>query len=321
MSPITANTLYEAFGLTPPGDQGGQAQEPAAPAAEATPVETDQGEQAQEPAAPAEVETEPAQQPTQEPQEPAVKPEKEVQTEQQRRENAARRRQQEQQAAIDQALSDERQRSADVLKDVLARAGIKNTFTGEPITTLDEFNDWHGKYADAKLQSDLKAGRVTAEGISQLIERHPVVQQAKNLIASTEQRQQEQSQAAETARVEEEISQIGKLNPKIQGLSDILSMETGEAFKQYVRKGYSFLDAYKLANMDAITEQKAAAVKQEALINARGKQHLQATGNTRGAGSAAVPPSQMAMFRRMNPGASDSEITKFYNNYLTRQGG
>ena len=51
------------------------------------------------------------------------------------------------------------------------------------------------------------------------------------------------------------------------------------------------------------------------------KSHLTATGNVQGAGASSVPPAQMAIFRKMNPGATDAQIQKFYNQYKKRQGG
>ena len=47
--------------------------------------------------------------------------------------------------------------------------------------------------------------------------------------------------------------------------------------------------------------------------NARSKDHLKGMGPQRGQGSSPVPPDEMAMFRLLNPGATDAEIQAYYN--------
>lgn len=328
MPPITEAKLYEAFGLTPPQGQGAQEQELAEPAADGTQVETTQGAQEQEPAEPAVEETEPvsggdSDDAGEEPADtPAAKPQ---QTQEERRANAARRRQQEQQAAVDQAVAEalraEQEKNAAALTDFFARAGLKNTFTGETITNMDQFNNWHAQLSDAQLQKDLKNGKLTKEALEQLIENNPKVQQAQQLIEQQRSAQAQEKAAADKARIDSEIAEIGKLNPKIKGVADLLQMPTAAEFKGYVDKGYSFLDAYKLANMESMADAKAQRAREAAQVNNRGKSHLESTGNSRGAGAAPVPSAQMALFRKMNPGKSDAEIQEFYNNYLSRQGG
>lgn len=52
--------------------------------------------------------------------------------------------------------------------------------------------------------------------------------------------------------------------------------------------------------------------------NARSKDHLTTTGSQRGAGAAPVPADEMAMFRLLNPGATDREIQAYYNKQKNR---
>ena len=328
MPPITEAKLYEAFGLTPPEETGAQVQEIAVPAAEVQTTEPAEGAQAQEPAEPA---AEPVQPETESSagtqaataagagtEVPSGAP---PLTEEQRRANAARRRQQEQQAAIEAALQAERSQTAAAMEQVFAKAGLKNTFTGEPITNMDQFQQWNAKFEETRLQRELQSGKLTVEGLHQAMEQHPTIQQAQQLIQQNQAQQAEQQRAAQQAKIEGELAEIAKIDPSIKGVADLLQMPTASQFRGFVAKGYGFLDAFKLSNMEAITNAKAEAVKQEAMNNARGKDHLRATGNGRGTGAASVPPQQMALFRQMNPGASDADIQKFYNNYLSRKGG
>lgn len=327
MPPITEAKLYEAFGLTPPQEQGAQGQAVAEPAAEGTPTEPVEGAQAQEPAEPATGEVQP-EQPEEIPSDGQQVPaEQDTQSgkpplsEEQRRANAARRRQQEQQAAIDAAVRSEQAKHAAALTDLFAKAGLKNTFTGEPITTMEQFTAWNQQFEEQKLQSELKSGKLTVDSLNRVVSQHPVVQQAQQILTQSQAQQQAQQQMADRARIDQELAEINKFDPTIKTVADLLNMPTSSQFKTYVGKGLSFLEAFKLSNMESITAAQTQAVKQEAMNNARGKDHLKATGNTRGSGAASVPPQQMAIFRQMNPGASDAEIQKFYNNYLSRKGG
>ena len=322
MSGITEEKLFEAFGLDPKGSKGEQVQEVAEP--ENNPVtaqeEPESGAQAQELAAPAQ--EEPAQAPMapEDPEQPE-EPEKKPLSTEERRANAARRRQLEQQQAVDAAVAAERQKNETMIKDILQRAGLKDSTTGEPITTLDQFNDWHKRFQTAQVQQALKKGQLTPEIMDQLIQQNPVVQQAQQVMQELEGAKAQQQAEADRARVEAEIAQIGKLNPDIQKFEDILKMDTAPKFREYIGLGYRAIDAYKLANMESISEERGRKAALATMNNLRGKDHLKAAAGGRGGGDVAVPPSQMRMFRALNPGKSDAEIVRYYNNHIKKQGG
>ena len=105
----------------------------------------------------------------------------------------------------------------------------------------------------------------------------------------------------------------------INTVEDLLSMPGAKAFYDLVRKGNSFLDAYRLANFDRLTTARAEAARQQALNNARGKDHLTGTGTPQGTGAATVPPDVKAEYLAFNPDATDAEIQKHYNRYMEKQ--
>ena len=331
MAEFTEQQVYEALGL------GAKEQEPAAPAPGAQEPEpqaepTTGGAKEQEPAAPASQEEPPAQEepegtpPAQEPEgggkaeEPAQQPDKgpgQQLTEEQRKENAARRRREETQAAIDKAVQDavkaEQDRSKAEMDAFFAAAALKNTLTGKPITNMEEFNEWKQAFDAAKLQRDLKAGKLTPEGLQKVIEQTPAMKQVQQIAQKQEEAARQQSEATAKARVDAEIAEIHKLDPTISEVKDLLKMPTAKEFYALVKKGNSFLDAFRLANYDRLTTAAAEAAKQQAMNNARSKDHLTGTGPQRGQGSSPVPPDEMAMFRLINPGATDAEIQAYYN--------
>lgn len=333
MAEMTEQRIFEAFGL------GENVQEPAAPAPEDTTApttrETPAGGKAQEPAAPAgegadnQENQEPAQadeesqegaQAGQDGQEtPAAQAEEPgVQTEQQRRDHAAQRRREEQQAAVDaavqKALQEERNRSKAELDAFFAAAGLKNTITGEAITNMEQFRAWREAFDAARLQKDLKAGKLTPEALEAAIAKNPTMKAAEEIVRRDQEAQRRQEMAAAQTRVEAELKEIQKLDPSIRELKDLLSMPTSKEFYALVKKGNSFLDAFRLANYDRLTAQAAEAAKQQAQNLARSKEHLTTT-PAKGAGAASVPAEDLAMFRQFNPGATEAEIQAYYNKY------
>lgn len=332
MSQITEAKLYEAFGLD------AKAQEVVDPATNTQMEDTAEGENVQEIAAPAaeeantgaDVNTEPGTGNVQ-PEEPdneavnGTEPDNKEQTPEQRHAQAARRRQQEQQAAVQSAVAaaiqQEQEKYTAQLNEVFARAGLVDSATGKPITNLQEFEQWHKSFTDARIQQELKNGNLTRESIDLLISNHPAVKQAEQVVNQLRAAEAAQKAAADKARIDGQLAEIAKLNPRIKGLSDILQMPTAEGFRDNVAKGMDFLDAYRLANMDAIADGKAERARQAAQMNQRGKEHLVSTGNPRGGGAASVPPDQMKLYRMMNPKATDAQIQAHFNKYVTNQGG
>lgn len=326
MPNITEEAAYQALGLEAPAAQpaaeGANGQEPAQPAE--IPAEEPVGANAQEPAQPA---TEP------EPVEPEgddgegaepAQPEKQTQTTEERRANAARRRQQEQQRAVDTAvaaaLEKQKQQADAEWNSFFAASGLKNTITGEPIRTKAEYEQWQAAYQTQQMQKKLKAGELTPEMMDQLIRQNPVVQQAQQLIEQNEAQKQQETQRRNQERMDSEIAEIGKLNPSIRSVEDLVNLPEEEfsSFKSYVDKGYGFLDAYRLSHMDQIVNQRAQQAAQQALSNSRGKEHLRPSGKSQGTGAVSVPPQILKHYRLFMPNATDAQIQAHYNRNLKK---
>lgn len=241
------------------------------------------------------------------------------QTKQQRAENAARRRREEQQAAIDaavkKAVEGERARSKGQMDAFFAKAGLKNTVTGKPITTMEEFDAWRADYDAAKLQKDLKAGKLTPEALRSAVEQTPAIQELKKQQEQRAAEDEQCRQAEAKARVDAELAEIHKMDPTINTVEDLLSMPSAKVFYDLVRKGNSFLDAFRLANFDRLQTARAEAARQQAMNNARGKDHLTGTGTPQGTGAATVPADEMRAFKLFNPTATEAEITAWYNKH------
>lgn len=321
---FTERDAFEALGLPADGGQGEKEREAADPAPETT-AEGDQEPREREAANPA-GQDEPAGQDLSDAEgggedggDAAPEGEKAPMTKQQRQEAAAARRRQEQQAAVDEAvakaLQAERAKNQEELTAFFRAAKLKNTITGDPITSMDEFNAWREAFEAGQLQQNLKAGKLSMEDLERAIERSPSVQRARELAEREDAAKRETAQAEFQAKVAAEMAEIQKMDPTIQTVADLLKMPTAKEFYAYVSQHkLSFLDAFRLANRERLANQTAEAARQQALSAARSKDHL-SPARQQGAGAAPVPEEELRLFRLLNPGASEQDIQTYYNKY------
>lgn len=304
---FTENDVYKALGL------GEKVQEPAAPATGGNidPQTNPTGENVQEPAAPAGKDTDT---PGTGEQTGTGDGKPAEQTEQQRREHAARRRKEEQQQAVDTAVAAEREKYDSQIKEIFAKANLINPETGKAIASLEELNTWHSAQTAKKLEEDLKKGKLTPEGLQQVIDQNPVVQKVKQQQEEAEAQAERVRQAERKNKVQKELEEIQKLNPGIKSMDDLLTMPNSKEFYDLVKQGCSFVQAYKLANYDQLIAQQAQKAQAQADALARGKEHLTPT-QVRGAGAVPVPSEELAIYRRMMPNASEAEIQAHYQKY------
>lgn len=245
----------------------------------------------------------------------------------------------EKQAAVQQAVAEavarEREKAQDEWKAFFTRAGLKNSISGAEITSREEFEEWYRAYEAAKLERELKEGRLTPEALQQAA-RRAVEEQARQAAPPPPQeapgtglaRPQGSAGAAQAMpkqdvtpeQVQQELAAIHQMDESISTLEDIAKMPTWGAFQDAVmRRGCSFVEAFRLANFDAIMarqrEDTAKRAAQAAVNNARSKDHLAAS-KSKGAGAVAVPGDELDLYRRMNPGKSEAEIQEHYNQYI-----
>lgn len=303
------NEIYAALDLEMP--QGATEQETADPA-DLT------GETEQEAADPARNHEETAADPEQ-----PEEQQKQEQTKEERARFAAQRRKAEMDAAVkeavEKAVKEERDRSKAEMDAFFAAAALKNTLTGKPITSMEEFNEWKQAFEAAKLQRELKAGKLTPEALQKVIEQTPAMRQVQQIAQKQQEAVKQQSEAAAKARVDAEIREIHEMDPTINELKDLLTMPNAAAFRRYVEKGNSFVDAYYLANRDEITKRKAEEAARQAVNSARSKDHLTATKTKGSGGLVDVPSSEMALFKELMPDAKPSDIKAYYNKYLAKK--
>ena len=110
------------------------------------------------------------------------------------------------------------------MDDFFSKAGLKNTITGEPIRHNEEIRSWKASYAASKLHEDLKAGRLTPESLDAAIQKSPAVQKAEEILRRSEEAERAAEEAKAQAEINEQISEIGKLDPSIKTVRVLLTL-------------------------------------------------------------------------------------------------
>nr|DAH38068.1 MAG TPA: hypothetical protein [Caudoviricetes sp.] len=290
---------YWALFDVPAPEEGGNEQEAADPATqtEETTEETVTGGNEQEAADPAtEEQGNPGE--AQEAPEPEEKDEQDPET---RRKNAAQRRIREKQEA-------EQKGRRDAAAEIFRQMNLQDPKTGKTVTTMEEFAAYQQAKVQAKAEEDLKKGKLSQEVLQSVLMASPEMQAVLQNARETKETAEVQDF---TARREMELAEIRKINPEIKTLDDIIRMPTGGDFADLVRKGCSFVQAYKTANFEAIMQKNRAAGEQRARNAAMSQAHIKGTPKSQQ--EAFVVPQQVReMYRKFNPDITDEEIAKDY---------
>lgn len=188
------------------------------------------------------------------------------------------------------------QAGMDRASESIKRAGIVNSETGTPITTLSELEEFIRTQSDERLEN----GNANAEDVRRLI---------REEINRTQAPKTAQLSPEERKLVDQQLAQIRQMDPAMTDMDAILESEAGERFRHYVGLGLDFIEAYTLAAKDRL-----AGIKSNRQARAGGKDHLTST-SQRGSGDIDVPADELELFRALNPDMSDADIRKFYNDY------
>lgn len=254
---------------------------------------------------------------------PETEPEeKAVQSRHERAKQAAARRKREQdaaiQAAVDAALQRERAESDRKIKDLLKGMGLKDPNNGNKlIETIEEYQSYQSQQALKNAEAELKRGKLTPETLQQVVGQMPELQQARQVLARAE----AEKAAAERQRVQQQvaadIAEITKLDHTITDLESLLRSEGGTEIYALAKKDVDLATAYKVVNIDKLTQRAASAARAQKANSEQSRQHLKPT-TTRGQGGVEVPGDIAKLYREMNPGMSDADIRKSYGAYLKR---
>ena len=233
-------------------------------------------------------------------------------TEQNAKFAAARRKAEaERDAAVEKAKAEAQAEAARVINEAFKNSGLVNPYTKQPITSKEEYDAYRQRYEAERKKAMMRKSGMSDADFDAFVQNLPEVREAREAKEQAEQAKREAQQAAAKVKVDEQLKEIGALDPSIRSMEDLAKMPTYAKFYELVKKGNTLTDAFKLANYDALTKGAAAGARQAALNQAQGKQHMGQT-QTRGAGAVSVPAEVMEQYRAFNPDATEAEIRAHY---------
>lgn len=192
--------------------------------------------------------------------------------------------------------------------------GYKNPETGKAIETMADYLAAYAAQQRLAQEEELRQKGIDPQMLNELINNSPVVRQAQAAMQQTMKTEAERKLA-------EDLKELGKIDPAIKGEEDLLNHPSYPQIYEYVSKhGLSLPDAYKLANYSTLSAKNTAAVKQAAINQAKGKQHLEATGNGMASNDnlVEVPAGLMSEYKKFYPGLSETDIKTKYNEHLKK---
>ena len=227
---------------------------------------------------------------------------------------AARRKAEAERDAAVKAAKEDAQRQID---EAVSSLGIENPFTGKPVRTKAEYDQYVAAVQADKRDKLLKRSGMTEADYKEFVDGLPEVQAAKAAKAQAEAAAKVASEQAARQKVEEQLSEIRKMDPSVKTLADLAKTENYQKVYEMVAKGYDLADAYKLANFDRVQRSTADSSRQAAMNAAAGKAHMSSTAS-RGVGAVSVPSDVADMYRVFDPDISDAEIQKHYARYAKK---
>lgn len=202
-------------------------------------------------------------------------------------------------------------------KMIAARFGGFKTPDGRAIETVDDYIaafDAEQTAARERAVSNV-ARSMPPEQAQQLLNLLKNDPERVRLQAENDALKQVAMQAQGQKQFEEQMREIGKLDPSIKSLSDITKIDEFKEFDAMVRsRKYNMVDAYKLACFSRLSQKQATAAKQAAINEAKGKAHLSPVGGGQAADDG-LTDEIIENYRKYNPKWTREQIAAFHRSY------
>ena len=218
---------------------------------------------------------------------------------------ARRKAEQERDAAIERARADAQAAAQRVIDEAFQGSGLVNPYTKQPIQSKADFDAYKQAFEEDQRAKLLKRSGMNEAQFNAFIQSIPEVRKAKEAETAA-------NRARAEIKVQEQLTEIRKLNPNIQSVRDLTTMESYPQLYAMVQRGYDLADAYRLANFAELSKREAGAARQSAINAVKSKSHLAPVAERSGTAEIVVPEETKQLYRQLNPGVTDDEIKRHY---------
>lgn len=191
-------------------------------------------------------------------------------------------------------------------------AEVKRIAELDKIAKARGFEDWNEMNAYTKNEQletlGIKDANAFNAYVDEVISNNPVVKEAKRVLETQKEREQE-------ALLTQAVTEINKVDSDIKSINDLIALENYDEFYGLVEKGYSLPDAYKIIAFDKIASKKAASAAQNVITNINNKGHLKTSKGTT-TNEVVVPEDILAGYKKNMPGMTDQEIREHYTKFV-----
>lgn len=189
---------------------------------------------------------------------------------------------------------------------------LKNPETGQPIRSQSDYlaalDAQERMKARAQLQQQGVDPTVFDNAINNALANNPMIRQAEAVMAQAKQEQA-------FGQIGNEVAVLHQIDPSINTVFDV----PPDVRDIVVRSGgaINLVNAYKIANFGKVSQDQQAAIQQQAINQAKGKQHLSpVNGVSTPDEGVEIPESELAMWKESFPDKSKAELKKLYNKTL-----
>lgn len=203
------------------------------------------------------------------------------------------------------------------MDEIIKSMNLVNPRTKE---RLQSYADW-GAY-NSQVQAEQRERAMKKLGMNEQ-EYKEFIQNDPDVRAMSEATKQAQNNAARVA-LDDQIRQLHELDPSINNVRDLGKMPNYPRFYELVKRNHlSLVDAYKLVNMDKLTQRNVEASRQAARNAEAAKAHLTKTAQRGSAtGEVTVPKGVQEIYKGLDPTITQAEMQRDYSRYVanTRKG-
>lgn len=199
------------------------------------------------------------------------------------------------------------------MDEIIKSMNLVNPRTKQKLQSYADWQAYNEAIQSERRERAMKKLGMSEEQYRELVDSDPAV---KKLRDEAQAARESQARAA----MADQLRQLHELDPGINEVGDLAKMPNYAQFYKLVKQNrLSLVDAYKLVNMDKLTQRNTAAQVQAARNADAAKAHLASTKQRGGGDPAAgviVPSETEQLYRELFPDMKPADMRRDYARYL-----